>query len=116
MNPRNEIGLLGALLDLPIVDSEGRQCGVVDDIELEEVRGGLKVRALLVGPGAYRQRLPGWMYRLVATLAGDRIVRVPWDAIGTIGSRVQLNRTANQQGLHRAENRFRRAIPHRGAL
>ena len=33
MKPSDPIKLVSQLLDLPIVDSEGAYCGVVDDIE-----------------------------------------------------------------------------------
>jgi len=116
MKPSDEIPLIGGLLDLPILDKDYAYCGIVDDIELEEGDGAPKVKALLVGPGAWRGRLPGWAYRIARRIAGDRITRVPWEAIEEIGSAVVLKITANAAALHRVENRAGKLIPHGGAL
>ena len=116
MKPQDKIQLVSGLLDLPILDKDYRYCGIVDDLEFEEADGALRVKALLVGPGAYRGRLPGWAFRLVGWIAGKRIARVPWDAIAEIGSAVVLDVSAETCGLHRTEDRVRRLIAHRGAL
>ena len=116
MKPTGRIELIGGLLDLPILDKEGVYCGVVDDIELDGASNAPTVKSLLVGPGAYRGRLPGWAMRIVGALAGTRITRVPWEAIAAIDSSVRLLDTANAYGLHRSENRARSFIPKRGAM
>jgi sporulation protein YlmC with PRC-barrel domain len=116
MKPTGRIELIGGLLDLPILDKDGVYCGVVDDIELDDAGDAPTVKSLLVGPGAYRGRLPGWAMRIVGALAGTRITRVPWDAIEAIDSSVRLADTANSYGLHRSENRARGFIPKRGAM
>jgi sporulation protein YlmC with PRC-barrel domain len=116
MKPQDKIQLVSGLLDLPILDKDCRYCGIVDDIEFEEANGTLRVKALLVGPGAYRGRLPGWALWLVRTIAGERIARVPWDAIAEIGSAAVLSVSAETCGLHRTEDRVRRWIPHGGAM
>ena len=116
MKPGDKIALMGGLLDLPVLDKDYLYCGIVDDIELEEADGGLRVKALLVGPGAWRERLPGWAWWIARRIAGSRITRVPWDKIAEIGSAVVLTITANAAGLHRAENRAGKLLPHRGAL
>lgn len=116
MSPHDRIQLVSGLLDLPILDKDGRYCGVVDDVELAEVDGLLRVKALLAGPGAYRGRLPGWAFHLVRWIAGDRIARVPWDAIEEIGSAAVLKVSAGTCGLHRAEDKARRLIPRGGAM
>lgn len=113
MKPSGQINLIGGLLDLPILDRSGRYCGVVDDIELDD---RARVKHLLVGPGAYRGRLPAWTVWLVAKLAGMRVTRVPWDAIERIDSSVRLGDTAEALGLHRSEDRFRAFIPKGGAM
>ena len=47
------------LLDHQLLDANGRRCGNVDDLELEESRDGdLVVAAILSGPGLFRDRLP----------------------------------------------------------
>jgi sporulation protein YlmC with PRC-barrel domain len=51
MTPKSPIKLVGELLDLPLLDSEGRYCGIVDDVELEGEPGrALALKGLLVGP------------------------------------------------------------------
>lgn len=117
MTPDGPIKLVSELLDLPIVDSAGCYCGVVDDIEFRGRAGsGLEVKALLVGPGAYSARLPRWAMWLVKAIAGDRITRVPPERIRTITDSVHLKCRGNELGLHRSENVARRWIPEWGAL
>src|SRR5205085_1945545 len=57
MKPDGRIKLVSELLDLPLIDSEGKYCGIVDDVEL--TGKAAELTALLVGPGAYAGRLPG---------------------------------------------------------
>jgi sporulation protein YlmC with PRC-barrel domain len=116
MKPSGRINLVGGVLDLPIVDRDGLYCGVVDDIELDEGGPAPKVKHLLVGPGAYRGRLPGWAMWLIARLAGTHVTRVPWEAIDRIDSSVRLGDTAEALGLQRSEDRFRAWIPRWGAM
>ena len=75
-----------------------------------------RLKALLVGPGAYRTRLPAWAFWLVRQIAGDRLARVPVAQIETIGSAVQLKCRAEDVKLHAIENKVRRWIPRGGAL
>lgn len=117
MNPGDPIKLVAQLLDLPIVDKDGRYCGIVDDVELSGSAGKqVRLEALLVGPGAYEGRLPGWWFSLVRWIAGDRIVRVEMDRIQEIRSVVKLNCHAEEAKLHMVEDRVRSWIPRRGAL
>lgn len=117
MKPSGKLKLVSQVLDLPIVDSEGNYAGVVDDIELDGGPGReTRLAALLVGPGAYRGRLPGWAMGLVRLLAGDRITRVPVELVGTIDSAVHLKGTGASAGLHRSEDAARRWIPRAGAM
>ncbi|MES2135719.1 MAG: hypothetical protein V4502_01495 [Pseudomonadota bacterium] len=117
MKPGDPIKLVSQLLDLPIQDRDGRWCGVVDDVEFERGAGKqLRIKALLVGPGAYQGRLPGWLFWLVEQTVGKRIARVPLDRIETIASAVHLNCAAETLRLHLVEDRVRAWIPRRGAL
>jgi sporulation protein YlmC with PRC-barrel domain len=117
MTPDSMIKLVSELLDLPLYDTEGKYCGIVDDVEFSGRPGGeLKLKALLVGPGAYEGRLPSWAMRLVRSIAGDRITRVPMDKVRTIGSAVHLECPGRDLGLHRGEQRAGRLIPKGGAL
>jgi sporulation protein YlmC with PRC-barrel domain len=96
-----------ALLDRQLIDSDGRRCGKVDDLELEGAPGGdLRVVALLAGPGAMRAEGHGALSRLSARLfAGDATIRIPLDAIGEVGSEVRLDRKAAELGLARGDER-----------
>ena len=111
------VRLLTQLRDVQIVDRDDHDCGIVDDVELEGGPGqGLRVAAILVGPGAYRTRLPRWAMQLVTLIAGDRIVRVPWGEVAYISSTVQLAQSARAYGLAEAEERARRLLPKIGGL
>jgi sporulation protein YlmC with PRC-barrel domain len=117
VKPDAPLKLISQVLDLPIVDKNGRWCGVVDDIELRGRAGKeTRIEALLVGPGAYQGRMPAWLLRLVRGVAGDAIARVPVKSIDRIASAVHLNCTADELKLHGAENRVRAWIPRWGAL
>lgn len=109
--------LVSQLLDLPIIDRDERWCGIVDDIELEGAPGkDMRIKALLVGPGAYSGRMPAWAFWVVRKIAGDRMARVPAEEIIEIGAVVKLRCTANQVRLHVVENKVRGWIPRWGAL
>jgi sporulation protein YlmC with PRC-barrel domain len=90
------------LLDEQILDSEGRRCGRVDDIEL---RGSPpRVTALLVGEGLYPRRLPRRLRGLARRLSGPErwganALRIPWEAVEEIGTAVRLKGKAEELGL-----------------
>ena len=117
MKPNEPLKLVSQLLDLPMLDKDERWCGIVDDIEFD---GGIgkptRIKALVAGPGAYQGRMPGWLYWLVARIAGTRIVRIPLGEVESIGSAVHLRCAAEEVGLHVVEDRVRRWIPRRGAM
>jgi sporulation protein YlmC with PRC-barrel domain len=117
MTPASTIKLVSELLDLPLLDSDGKYCGIVDDIELTGAAGrAMNVIALLVGPGAYAGRLPKLMMWLVRTTVGNRIVRVPLAKVRTITSVVHLDCPGSEIGLRKSEARAARWIPRKGAL
>lgn len=117
MNPFGRIKIVSQLLDLPIIDKDERSCGTVDDIELSGSTGKeMRVAALLVGPGAYEGRMPGWLYWLTRKIAGDRMVRVPVGEVVEIGSVVKLKAHAETLGLHEAEDKAKRWIPRKAAF
>jgi hypothetical protein len=117
MKPTGRLKLVSQLIDLPLLDKDQRWCGVVDDVEFEGGPGkAARIKALLVGPGAYKGRMPGWMFWLVTKVAGSRISRVPLDEIETISSAIHLGCPAEKVGLHVVENRVRSWIPRKGAL
>jgi sporulation protein YlmC with PRC-barrel domain len=117
MTPDSPIKLVSELLDLPLFDTEGKYCGIVDDVELEGAPGKpLKLNALLVGPGAYAGRMPAWAMWLVERIAGDRITRVPMDKVRSIGTAVHLECPGRDLGLHKSETAAGKWVPRWGAL
>jgi sporulation protein YlmC with PRC-barrel domain len=117
MSPDAPIKIVSQLLDLPLIDKDGRWCGIVDDVELDGAPGKeTRIEALLVGPGAYEGRLPRWAFWLVRKIAGDRIARVPFDQVGNIASAVHLKCGAEDMNLHCAEDEVRRWVPKWGAM
>lgn len=115
MTPDSPIKLVSELLDLPLIDSEGKFAGIVDDVEFSGEKE-LKLKALLVGPGAYEGRMPAWMFALVRVIAGHRLTRVPMDMVHTIGTAVKLECPARDLGLDKSEAAVRRWIPRKGAM
>ena len=103
------IKLVSEVRDLQIVDSDDRNCGICDDIEFHGGAGEtLGLKALLVGPGAYKGRLPKWAFALIERIAGTRVVRVPWDKVDRVTSRIYLTERAERLGLHGADDRLRK--------
>jgi hypothetical protein len=108
VTPDKSIKVLSELRDLEIFDSAHELCGIADEVEFEGSPGkALVVKALLVGPAAYRGRLPDWMATIARLIAGDGMVRVPWSAVEHVTSRITLNRTAEDLGLAAVERRLR---------
>jgi sporulation protein YlmC with PRC-barrel domain len=117
MTGRGPLKLVSELLDLPLLDSEGKYCGIVDDVEIDGAAGKqAKLKALLVGPGAYKGRLPKWAMWLVAKVAGEAIVRVPIARVKSIAATVKLDCPASELGLDKSERRAMQWIPKGGAL
>ena len=117
MRPSDPIKLVSQLLDLPLLDSEGKYCGIVDDVELRGRPGQeVELKALMVGPGAYAGRVPRWLIWLVKKVAGNRLTRVGMEDVRTISSVVHLMRTGRELGLHKSEDAARKWLPNKGAL
>jgi sporulation protein YlmC with PRC-barrel domain len=104
-----EIDLGLGLLDHQLLDSEGRRCGKVDDLELEGVRDGdPRVVAILTGPPAWAGR--GRLGRLAARFTSGPLVRIPWEEVERIESGVHLRKRADELRLGRGDDRARRLI------
>ena len=85
MRKDQAIKIFAGLRDLEILDSDGELCGIADEIELDGEP--LSVSAILVGPGAWGQRLPRPLAYAVRRLVGEGLVRIPWDAVGFLVSK-----------------------------
>jgi sporulation protein YlmC with PRC-barrel domain len=105
----SEIDLGLSLLDHQLIDSEGRRCGKVDDLDLGSLREDPpRVRAILAGMPTWRNR--GRLGRLAASLGGGRVVRIAWDDVESVDAAVHLKKTAHELGLARGEDRVRRFV------
>jgi sporulation protein YlmC with PRC-barrel domain len=104
MSSTEKLDLALGLIDHQLVDSEGRRCGNVDDLELEGVRDGdPRVTAILVGPPVWRGR--GRLARLASFVTPGAMVRVPWDEVDKIDAAVHLKKTAKELRLGRGDDR-----------
>jgi sporulation protein YlmC with PRC-barrel domain len=103
-----EIDLALGLLDHQLVDSEGRRCGNVDDLELDGSKDPPRVEAILVGPPVWRNRGP--VGRVAARFSSARTVRIPWAEVEKIEAAVHLRKTAGEYGLGRGDDRARRWV------
>ena len=111
MTPDASLKLVGEVRDLQIVDADGTHCGIADELEFEGDPGKkLKVRAILVGPGAYQFRLPKWMFSIVKRSFGDASVTIPWNEIAHITGRITLKRPGGAYGLLKAEKRYAQIV------
>jgi sporulation protein YlmC with PRC-barrel domain len=105
----HEIDLALGVLDHQLVDSEGRRCGNVDDLELKGMREGApEIEAILVGPPAWSGR--GLVGKALAALARGRMVRVPWNEVKSIDSAVRLSKAAHELGLGRGDDRAKKLV------
>jgi hypothetical protein len=108
MRPDGSLKLLAEVRDLQIVDSEGLNCGICDDLELTPE---FKIKAIVVGPVAWRTRLPAWAWRPIAAVFGRAAVHVPWRDVDHVTGRIVLARPAVDLGLRRTEERWKRFLP-----
>jgi sporulation protein YlmC with PRC-barrel domain len=104
----NELDVGYRLLDDDILDSEGRRCGKVDDIEIEGKPGEpAHLSAIVVGPGAWQNRLPRSLRGFASKLFQRDVVLVPWSAVDDITAVVELNRPAKELRLGSGDDRAR---------
>jgi sporulation protein YlmC with PRC-barrel domain len=101
------LDLVYHVLDMQVLDVNGRRCGRVDDVEIDlESR---QATALLVGSGAYPDRLPGRRLRRLGRkftgpeVLGKNTVRVSWEDIDSIDTTVTLKRPADDLHLGRGD-------------
>ena len=111
----DQLDLAYRLLDLDLVDSEGRRCGKVDDLVLDGEPGEpTYVSEILAGPGARGRRLPRWLRSISARVPPRDVTRVPWSEVEKVETGVALARPAVELDLgggDRAAARFVRRFP-----
>ena len=90
------------VLDHQLLDRDGRRCGNVDDVAIEEE----VVVAIFSGPGVWPQRA-GWIGRLAGWMGGSKRIRIPWEEVAKVDSAIHLKRTATEYGLARGDDRLR---------
>jgi sporulation protein YlmC with PRC-barrel domain len=95
-----DIGL--HVLDRQLLDKDGRRCGNVDDLAIEDG----EVVALLIGPGHWGRRA-GWIGRLAGWIGGGGKGRVDWRDVDDVDSAVHLKRDATELGLGTGDDRLR---------
>jgi len=104
----DELDLGLGILDHQLVDSEGRNCGNADELEIAGIASGEpEVTEILVGGNAWRSR--GMFGRLAAALSGDA-VHVPWSEVEKVDSVVKLKKTAAELRLGRGDDRARKFV------
>jgi hypothetical protein len=108
MSKPTPVDLALGILDHQLVDSDGHNCGKVDELELVGLdRGTPEVAEILVGGNAWRSRGP--LGRLAARLAGEA-VHVSWSEVESVSSVVKLKKTAAELRLDRGDERWARLI------
>ena len=104
MNKGTEVDIALSILDHQLVDSEGHNCGKVDDLEISGLDGDSpEVVAILVGGNAWRSR--GRLGRLAARLSGNA-VHVPWSEVHSVTSVVILKHPAAELRLNRGDEHW----------
>jgi sporulation protein YlmC with PRC-barrel domain len=105
MNQRR-FELMRDLLDREIVDADGTSCGMVDDIEFGYPKDKQPVvKALLVGTGAWADRLPALLAAICTAMFGRTIVRVPWEEVDQVTEIVKLKSKASTLQLGRIDRK-----------
>jgi hypothetical protein len=103
-----QVDIALGILDHQLVDSDRRNCGKVDDLEIAGLDGDApEVVEIVVGGNAWRTR--GRLGRLAARLAGNA-VHVPWSEVTSVTSVVQLRRTSAELRLNRGDERWARLV------
>jgi sporulation protein YlmC with PRC-barrel domain len=103
-----EVDIALGILDHQLVDTDGVNCGKVDDLELAGLDSGSpEVVEIIVGGNAWRSR--GLLGRLAARFAGNA-VHVPWSEVESVSSVVKLKRPAAELRLDRGDVRWSRLV------
>jgi hypothetical protein len=107
-----ELDLAYRLLDLDLVDRDGRRCGKVDDLELAGEPGEpLYVAAIVAGVAALPERFTRRLRRLARRVFRGDSTRVSWKVVEDFDAAVRLNATAAELGLARGDRDLARLVP-----
>src|SRR5205823_10843455 len=98
------------LVDLQILDRHAVPVGRVDDADLQDTPGGPELVAILVGTPALAERFPSplarWLGATYARLHDDDHVtalRIPFERVRNLNSRVDLGITRAELGIGRLD-------------
>jgi hypothetical protein len=105
MSDETEINLASGVLDHQLMDSQGRRCGRVDDLEIRE-GDEPAVEAILFGPPVRRGRVRGPFARFLAGLGPIHTSKVSWLEVDRVGPAIHLRHTADELGLRTADDRL----------
>lgn len=120
------IDILYELMDQGLVDRDGRRCGRVDDIVVEDgFDRPPRVTALMAGGGAKSRhlwkplhRLSLWLHIALGMHPPIEPVRIPWERVERVEADVFLDVSAAEAGLDRLNRavaeRFLRHLPGAG--
>jgi hypothetical protein len=115
MNLQGRVKVLSEMRDLQVVDQNGNNCGICDDVEFQGAPGRpLVLHGLLIGTAPLLYRLPFWFSRFVGLVVPSYIVRVPFEDVEIVTSRIKLKHPAAHYGLLRTDDhlaRFFKWIP-----
>ena len=108
MNKPVQVDIALGILDHQLVDSQGLNCGKVDDLEIAGLNSDApKVVEILVGGNAWRAR--GRLGRLAARVSGNA-VHIAWSDVESVTSSVHLKRTSAELRLNRGDVRWARLV------
>ncbi|MFL5907502.1 MAG: hypothetical protein ACJ75Z_07905 [Solirubrobacterales bacterium] len=95
------------LLDDQLLDADEHRCGRVDDIQLKGMPGSRRteVSALLVGSGAWTERLRRPFGQAVAGLVPGYMHVVAWGEVTQVSTAVWLSKPAKELGLETSDGR-----------
>jgi len=103
MSVKTEINLAAGVLDHQLVDSEGRRCGRVDDLELTE-SDPPSVMTILWGPPVRKRRVHGAFTRFIAGLGTVHTTKIPWEEVEQVGPVLELRKPAQELGLRTVDD------------
>ena len=108
MSGPGRVDLALGILDHQLVDSQGENCGKVDELELVGLDGDSpEVAEILVGGNAWRTR--GRLGRIASRFGGNA-VHVPWSEVESVTAVVKLKRPAAELRLARGDDRWSKVV------